>query len=173
MWLACSFISRQLIQRRRAVWVLCACSVLSVCFNSCAPSKFQSSTHFPRVSVLRLADWIGCSSEEYGILPSLFLFPLWIAAASFPLIVDAIFGFSFDPKNGIREPYRAIIEVSNMHNAAFACPGSATGPCIRSVGLLWRPCLLYVAVCLFALSVWCRCSQALTSCRSTCHPVGT
>lgn len=43
------------------------------------------------------------------------LHPLCIAAAPFPLIVDAIFGFSFDPNNGIREPYRAIIDVISRH----------------------------------------------------------
>ena len=43
-------------------------------------------------------------------LQAVFLSSLPSDLSSFSLILDAVFGFSFDPKDGIREPYKSILE---------------------------------------------------------------
>lgn len=79
-----------------------------------------------------------------------------LTVGAFDLIVDAIFGFSFNPANGIREPYAGIIQVwttrrrvrTLMHLLRIVCAliaplsrrflsaaASGVGPVLRAGGV--------------------------------------
>lgn len=76
------------------------------------------------------------------------------ASASFPLIVDAVFGFSFDPKDGVREPYKGIIEVGRG-GAGERCGSDASQAPVQ----LSTHALTLVPVCMSAFSAWSPCNR--------------
>jgi hydroxyethylthiazole kinase-like uncharacterized protein yjeF len=51
--------------------------------------------------------------------------------SSFSLVLDAVFGFSFDPKDGVREPYKTILEAL----AALPAASSSSSPTLVSIDI--------------------------------------
>ncbi len=88
------------------------------------------------------------------------------------LIVDAIFGFSFDPQSGIREPYKGIIQV-RTHTHIATREGNRA-PQMQGTSLTQKSSLslsLTSALLCFD-SAWLRCKKTCPSLRSTYLPAG-
>jgi NAD(P)H-hydrate epimerase len=61
------------------------------------PEKLGQCRKLPKLSTISASCWLAS---------------VFHPSADFSMIVDAMFGFSFNPKDGIREPYNTIIHVS-------------------------------------------------------------